>query len=177
MKFQLETKWLEPAEQEIPAELQPYATRSRLLAQGLLRHGIRSMQQAQSFLDPRFYQPSDPFDLPDMDKAVERLNRAIRNKERIGVWGDFDVDGQTSTTLLVSALRQLGVRFTTCRRAKEGHGVHLPALDTFLQQGLQIVLTCDTASTPAMVEFARQRGVDFIITDHPACPSFRAHAQ
>lgn len=173
MKFQLETKWLEPAEQEIPAELQPYATRSRLLAQGLLRHGIRSMQQAQSFLDPRFYQPSDPFDLPDMDKAVERLNRAIRNKERIGVWGDFDVDGQTSTTLLVSALRQLGVEvfYHIPVRAKEGHGVHLPALDTFLQQGLQIVLTCDTGIDASdAVEFARQRGVDFIITDHHSLP-------
>ncbi len=173
MKIQVETQWLEPVDQEIPEELQPFARRSPLLARGLLRQGIRSVDEAKAFLDPRCYRPSDPFDLPDMDRAVERLTRAIRKKETIGVWGDFDVDGQTSTTLLVSGLRSLGgqVRYHIPVRTREGHGVNLSSLERFLDEGVQVVLTCDTGiSAHQAVEFTRKRGVDFVITDHHVLP-------
>jgi len=181
LKYQVEIRWIEPITQAVPDELLSFASRSHLLTQGLLQRGIRNAQQAQAYLDPYYYQPSDPFDFPDMDKAVERLARAIGSKECIGVWGDFDVDGQTSTTLLVSALRQLGaeVRYHIPVRASEGHGIHHDAFADFLQQGVQLVLTCDTGiSASDAVEYACQLGIDFLITDHHTLPEMlpRAHA-
>lgn len=173
MKISVETRWLEPAAAEIPDELRPYADHSQRLAYGLLRQGIRSASKARAFLDPRCYQASDPFDLTDMDKAVGRLLRAIRAQECIGVWGDFDVDGQTSTTLLVSMLRQVGaqVKYHIPVRAREGHGINLANLERFLAEGVQLILTCDTGvSAHDAVEFARQRGIDFLITDHHTLP-------
>ena len=77
-----------------------------LVAETLARRGIVTAAAARAFLDPAAYTPASPFDLPDMDRAVERIRRAIRQRETIAVWGDFDVDGQTSTALLVSALQR-----------------------------------------------------------------------
>lgn len=173
MKIHIDTIWLEPVEQQVPEGLREAASRTPWLTRGLIRQGISTPEQARAFLDPHFYQPSDPLDLPDIGKAVDRLKRAIRGKEIIGVWGDFDVDGQTSTALLVSALRALGaeVRYHIPVRAREGHGIGLPALEQFLNQGVQLLLTCDTGiSAHAAVAHARQRGVDCIITDHHVLP-------
>lgn len=173
MKIQVETQWLEPVEQEIPAELLPFTIPTPLLARGLVRQGIRSVEEAFAFLDPRRYQTSDPFDFPEMDRAVERLVRAIQSRELIGVWGDFDVDGQTSTAVLVSSLRAVGgqIRYHIPVRAREGHGVNLAGLSEMINQGVQVLLTCDTGvSAHQEVEYARERGVDFIVTDHHVLP-------
>ena len=105
--------------------------------------------------------------------AVDRLLRAIQHGERICVWGDFDVDGQTSTTLLVACLRRLGaqVDFHIPVRASESHGVNLQVLSQILDGGVRLVLTCDTGiSAHAGGPGRRQRGVDLIISDHHDLP-------
>jgi single-stranded-DNA-specific exonuclease len=110
-----------------------------------------------------------------MERAVERLQAALRQREHILVWGDFDVDGQTATTLLVSTLRELGgrVSYHIPVRAQESHGVNLPVLQRLLETDgpPTVVLTCDTgiAAGPA-VAYASERHVDVIITDHHELP-------
>ncbi|MBA4400022.1 MAG: single-stranded-DNA-specific exonuclease RecJ, partial [Anaerolinea sp.] len=111
MKLNLPTRWIDPDPTlDIPAELLGGLGGNELLVRALVNRGITTWDQARGFLDPGFYQPADPFDLPDMQAAVDRLQTALRKGECIGVWGDFDVDGQTATSLLVGVLRGLGAR-------------------------------------------------------------------
>lgn len=140
-----------------------------LAAQTLVRRGLTSPEAARAFLDPKAYRPAPAYNLPGISAAAERIRKAIRERERICVWGDFDVDGQTSTTLLVQALTSLGadVTYHIPVREREGHGVNLPRLKVVLEAGAQLILTCDTGITAhEAVEFARRRGVDVVITDH-----------
>ncbi len=142
---------------------------NRLLAEALAQRGICSLEQAQAFLDPARYTQADPQDLPDLCKAADRIEQAIRAGERIGVWGDFDVDGQTSTTILVAGLRRLGADpfYYIPVRGRELHGIALTTLETFLDRGVQLLLTCDTGiSAHDAVDYAKSRDVDTVITDH-----------
>jgi len=167
--------WLETLEMDISAELLQIAGGQPLVAQALARRGYLDPVAARAFLDPACYSPADPRELPGMERAVERLQSALRQGEHILVWGDFDVDGQTATTLLVSTLRELGgqVSYHIPVRAQESHGVNLPVLKSLLETGNPptVVLTCDTgiAAHPA-IAFARERRVDVIITDHHELP-------
>jgi single-stranded-DNA-specific exonuclease len=104
-----------------------------------------------------------------MDVAVERLLEAIHKGEKICVWGDFDVDGQTATTTLVSCLRSLGgqVSYHIPLRETESHGVNIPALRRIIADGIDLLLTCDTGiSDHSAIAYANEQGVDVIITDH-----------
>jgi single-stranded-DNA-specific exonuclease len=143
-----------------------------LLAEMLARRGITDAGSARRFLDPAHYTPASPFDLPDMDRAVERVEHALRSGEHILVWGDFDVDGQTATSMLVEALRDLGGEVTYCIPLRaEGHGVHVPRLDAAIDNGARLILTCDTGiAAHTAVDHARARGIDVVITDHHQLP-------
>ena len=168
------TYWQEPTPVAVPDGLRSAVVGHPLVAELLARRGIQSPEAALAFLDPDRYIAAVPFDLPDMDRGVERLQQAMRGGQRIGVWGDFDVDGQTSTTLLVSTLQALGanVAFHIPVRDTEGHGVTVPALQRFLDQGIDVVLTCDTGvAANEAVAYAASRGVDFVITDHHDLPA------
>jgi len=165
--------WLEPRPIEIPEPLSAALGGHALVAQYLARKGITSVAAAERFLSAEAYAPASPADLPDIEGAVERLERAIGDRERILVWGDFDVDGQTSTTLLYSALRSLGARvaYHVPNRFSEGHGIHLPTLQRKLADGVDLLLSCDTGVTAhEAIDYAAERGVDAIITDHHALP-------
>jgi single-stranded-DNA-specific exonuclease len=167
--------WLETQEKEISAEPLQLAGGQRLVAQALLRRGYVDPAAARAFLDPAYYSPASPYELPGMDRAVERLQVALRRKEHILVWGDFDVDGQTATTLLVATLRELGgrVSYHIPVRAQESHGVNLPVLQSLLEESdpPAVVLTCDTGiSAQPAAEYAREQQVDLIITDHHELP-------
>ncbi len=167
-------EWIDPLPVDVPVELETVTGGNRLLGEALVRRGITTPIAAQAFLDPlQYYRPSAPEHLPDLEKAVERLRSALRNNERIGIWGDFDVDGQTATTLLVSALRQAGgeVTYYIPLRQRESHGVAPDAFKSFLGRGVQLVVTCDTGvDAHQAVAYATQQGVDFIITDHHTLP-------
>ena len=174
MKLKPATQWVEDDQpQPLPAELVEKLGGNELLVRALVNRGITSWQQAEGFLDPAHYQPANPFDLPDMDVAVRRLRNAIHNQECIGVWGDFDVDGQTATSLLVGVLRALGsqVKYHIPIRASESHGVNLIGLKQFLAEEVDLVLTCDTGITAhEAANYARDQGIDFIVTDHHSLP-------
>ena len=165
--------WLEPQAIDLPQDLQAAVGGHPLVAQVLARRGILTPAAAAAFLDPARYIPCPATALPGLSAAADRVEAAIRRQEPICVWGDFDVDGQTSTTVLVSTLRDLGaaVTFHIPVRARESHGVNLPVLSEILAGGARLVLTCDTGiDAHAAVDFARSRGVDFVITDHHALP-------
>ncbi len=165
--------WLEPRDISIPEALLSAVGGHPLVAVTLARRGIVDVQAARAFLDPEVYTPASPWDLPGMQVAVERLQRAIRQGESICVWGDFDVDGQTATALLVSVLRSLGAKssFHIPVREVESHGVNLPVLKKIIDGGAQLVLTCDTGiGAHEAVDYARERGVDVIISDHHDLP-------
>ena len=166
-------EWLDPKLVIVPDNLREAVGGHPLIAEHLVRKGIMTPSAITRFLSVEHYTPASPYELPDMDKAVDRLSRAIKNKESILVWGDFDVDGQTSTALLVSALRKLGARvnYHVPNRFTEGHGIHLETLKTYLDGGIDLLLTCDTGiSAHDAVDYANSRGVDVVITDHHALP-------
>ena len=166
-------RWKEPAPVDVPAALRDAVGGPPVLAETLVRRGYDTPERARAFLDPRHYRPAPPADLPDMACAADRIERALRDGERIGVWGDFDVDGQTSTTLLVETLRRLGADpvFHIPVRATESHGVGVEELRGFLDKGVTLMLTCDTGvDATESVEYAAGRGVDVIITDHHDLP-------
>jgi single-stranded-DNA-specific exonuclease len=124
-------------------------------------------------LDPDAYSPCSAEALPGLPTAADRLHDAVRRREAICVWGDFDVDGQTATTILVQTLRDLGaeVRFHIPVRETESHGVNLPNLARLISDGARLILTCDTGiAAHEAVTFARSKGVDMIITDHHELP-------
>jgi len=162
------TRWLNPSSVEIPASIADLGL-SPFLAQTLIRRGITTPEAIRSFLDPFSHPESTPYELPGMDAAVERILQAIQNKDPICIWGDFDVDGQTSTALLVQTLRGLGADITyhIPIRAVSSHGVHIPELNEIIDRGFKLILTCDTGiSAHEAVAHAKSRNVDFIITDH-----------
>ncbi|MBK8026460.1 MAG: single-stranded-DNA-specific exonuclease RecJ [Chloroflexi bacterium] len=164
--------WLEPSPIAPPDELIAAAGHP-LVAAALWRRGITTPDAARAFLDPDAYAPADPFDLPDMTQAVARIRRAIADREQIAVWGDFDVDGQTATALLVEGLTALRaqVAWHIPDRLSEGHGVHLPALSGLIDRGARVLVTCDTGiDAYSAIDYAKERGVDTIVTDHHQLP-------
>ncbi len=165
--------WLEPAPVTVPDELAQLVGHPPIIGELLVRRGMETTIAAREYLDPDRYRPASPFDLPDMDRAVERLYTAINRREKIAVWGDFDVDGQTSTALLVSALRGLNadVVYYIPSRQTEGHGVHVPSLTRLIESGVTLIITCDTGiSAHDAIDYAQSRGVDVIVTDHHHLP-------
>ena len=122
--------WLAPPDIAVPAALAVAVGGHPLVAQTLARRGAMTPAAAVAFLDPDAYIPTPPEALPGMARAVNRLWRAIRGGEPICVWGDFDVDGQTATVLLVGTLRDLGahVSYHVPVRETASHGVDLPNL-------------------------------------------------
>lgn len=166
-------RWIDPLPVSVPAALRDFVGGHPLVAETLVRRGFSTVDAARAFLDVRAYSPSPASDLPGLVHAVERIVPAIRDKERICVWGDFDVDGQTATTVLVETLRDLDadVFYHIPVRATESHGVKLPALQHVLDAGARLILTCDTGiDAHEAVDFANARGVDVVITDHHELP-------
>lgn len=170
-----------PESEQIVASLAAALGLHPLPARALARRGLSDLAAAQAFLDPLAYRPCPPEDLPDLPLAVERLLRALEAGEGILVWGDFDVDGQTATALLVGALRALAgpggerqIRYYIPVRAVESHGVGRAALEALLAAGPRpgLLLTCDTGiSDFEALEYARAQGIDVIVTDHHALVS------
>ena len=141
---------------------------SPFLAGILRRRDITDEQEAKAFLYPESFQTYyDPFLMKDMDRAVARIRRAIEASEKIVVYGDYDVDGITATTLLVRALRRLGavVDFYIPDR-QEGYGLHRESLQKLADDGAGLVVTVD-CGIAGTAEIDAMRGVlDLVVTDH-----------
>jgi len=152
---------------------------ARLLAQ----RGIDTPAKALPFLNPDLYQPAPPTALLGVETAANLLYEAIAHDQNILVWGDFDVDGQTSTALLVTALRTLAgddrVRFHVPNRIEESHGIKIDKLRAKLAEAdvpIHLLLSCDTgiAEAPA-VGFAKDQGLTVVVTDHHDFPAEFQH--
>ena len=166
-------RWIEPAPLEVPAALQEAVGGHPLVAQTLFRRGVTTIPAARSFLDPDAYTPVSGAELPDLEKAADILEAAIQAGKLICVWGDFDVDGQTATTLLVTTLQDLGARVTfhIPVRIRETHGLNLPVLEQLIDQGIELLLTCDTGiSDHEAVAYAKSRAIPILVTDHHDLP-------
>ena len=127
------------------------------------------MDAVPLFLDPDQYGEPDPFLFADMDKAVHRILRALMRGETIGVFGDFDVDGMTATTILSEGLSRLGATTVTFipNRFTQGHGLHASGVQYLKERGASVVITCDCGiSDLAEADKAAAMKVDLIVTDH-----------
>ena len=162
-------RWREPTEVNVPDDLRAAVGGHALIAERLARDGLTDPSVALAFLNSELYVPASPFDFPGMDRAVERLAKAIRQGQRILIWGDFDVDGQSATALLYSTLVRAGANasFHMPLRQGEGHGINPRKLREWLKNGVDLIITCDTGTTAYEgLEIAKSSGVDVIITDH-----------
>ncbi len=142
---------------------------SPVVAQVMLNRGLSDPQACSDFLRPSLKCLHDPAGIPGLTRAAERIARAIKDGERIVIYGDYDVDGITATAILWHAVRVLGGKadFYIPHRVDEGYGLNADAIAQLCDEGAKLILTVDcgvTAIEPAKI--ARARGVDLIITDH-----------
>ncbi len=151
----------------------PQATHGGYVAQLLWQRGIRTREQLASFLDPDAYEPTSPFAFKqEMKWAVRRLEQARREGEKVAIWGDFDVDGITSTSVLWEVLREFfphhgQLTYYIPNRLTESHGLNEGGIDKLVAWGTKLIVTCDTGSTNLKeIDYATRSGIDIIITDH-----------
>jgi single-stranded-DNA-specific exonuclease len=146
---------------------------SPVIAGMLLRRGLTDPEAASRFLHPERSGFYDPFLMKDMEKAVDRIRQAIANRERIMVYGDYDADGATSTSLMYLALRKAGgqVEYYIPDRFEEGYGLNGPAILQAKERGFDLIVTVDNGiSAVEEVRLARNLGLDLIVTDHHTPP-------
>lgn len=143
-----------------------------LVAATLCARGLTDLEEAKGLLSSGEDQLCDPFLMKDMDLAVARVSRALGNGEKIAIYGDYDVDGITSTCLLTHYLRAQGgdVCYYIPNRLSEGYGVNNEAVDRLAEQGVGLIITVDCGITAlSEVRYAASLGIDVIITDHHEC--------
>ena len=162
-------RWTIPEPDPRAAELARQLKVSAVTAQVLLNRGLAEPDAARAFLTPTLKQLHDPSLLAGLDAASDRIARAVRDKQRVVIYGDYDVDGITATSILWHALRALGgdVHYYVPHRLEEGYGLNADAVAEICDGGAKLIVTVDcgvTAVEPAKV--ARDRGVDLIVTDH-----------
>lgn len=169
-------KWiLKPTEDECSVrarELSRELSIGELLARILVLRGYGDKDSARAFLSCETALLHDPYLLKDMDAAVKRILDAVRNKEAITVYGDYDVDGVTSVSSLWTYLRGIGasVDYYIPNRASEGYGVSRAAIDALKESGTSLVITVDTGITAIEeTEYMKSLGIDAVITDHHRC--------
>ena len=145
----------------------------------LYNRNVRDIESAKKFIrlsDSCIY---DPFLIKDMDKAATRILKAVENGEKIVIYGDYDVDGVTSVSILYMYLSWLGSRpsYYIPGRAKEGYGVNNEAIDKISQEGASLIITVDTGITAFdEAKYANTLGIDMVITDHHECPELLPEA-
>ncbi len=170
----MKRRWkISPQNKELQRCLSSELNVSPLLAQLLINRGLVDSDKAFSFLSPSLQDLHDPFLLKDMGKACERLVKALKKGEKVAVYGDFDVDGVTATALLYSFLKEVGfdVDYYIPERLSEGYGLNCGALDIITHRDIRLVITADCGISNAdEVIFAKERGVDVIVTDHHEVP-------
>ncbi len=135
----------------------------------LVQRGIKSVEEAEKFFHPSLRDMHDPFLMPDMHKAVERLNKAMGKKERIMVYGDYDVDGTTAVALVYKYLRNYysNIEYYIPTRYDEGYGISRRSIDYAAAQGVKLIIILDCGiKAIEEIAYARTLGIDFIICDH-----------
>ncbi len=145
---------------------------SHILAKILTRRGADNPSDARWFLRSDELYLYNPFLLNDMDRAVERIKKAIDGKEKICVYGDYDVDGITATAVMYKYFlsKNCDVIYYIPKRLTEGYGMNNAALDKLAEQGVTLIVTVDNGITAnPEIEYARTLGIDVVVTDHHEC--------
>ena len=150
-------------------DLRRHVSCTETLASILLRRGIDDVDDAARFLDPKLLDLVEPSTLPDIDLAVDRIGRAIAERERVAIFGDYDVDGLASTCLLRDFFQLLDfpVRCRLPHRLREGYGLRDETVRDFAVEGTDLLITVDNGSSArAPIELARSLGIDVVVIDH-----------
>ena len=158
-----------PADEAAALELARELNTSVVTAQVLMNRGLVLPQACRSFLNPQLRDLADPMLIPGLPKAAERVAKAIKDKQKIVIYGDYDVDGITATSILWHAIKLLGgdVHYYIPHRVDEGYGLNSEAIVSLCEQGAGLIITVDCGVTAVEpVDAANQRGVDVIISDH-----------
>lgn len=168
-----ESKWLVKEQpSELVEEISTACGISRLVASLLINRKLTTKTAVESFLSKSIDGLFNPFLLPDMDKAVNRIKKAVNGKEHITIYGDYDVDGITSVSMLVLYFRSQGLKadFYIPDRTEEGYGINQNALEKIRSNGTTLLITVDSGITAINeARFAKELGLDLIITDHHEC--------
>ncbi len=154
---------------EIQKKLAEELSISPILAQLLVQREIYSFDEARNFFRPDLTDLHDPFLMADMDKAVERLTKAMQHNEKILIYGDYDVDGTTSVSLVYKFLKQFysNVDFYIPDRYNEGYGISIQGIDFAAENNFKLVIALDCGiKAVEKVKYANTKGVDFVICDH-----------
>ncbi len=142
---------------------------SPVLCRMLMSRGITTAEEVRKFFRPQLHDLHDPFLMKGMDKAVERLNQAMGNRERIMIYGDYDVDGCTAVALVYRFLQQFysNIEYYIPDRYDEGYGVSIQGVDLAASHGVKLIIVLDCGIKAVdEIQYAKDNGIDFIICDH-----------
>ncbi len=142
---------------------------SPILGRLLVQRGITEVEEARKFFRPQLHDLHDPFLMKDMDIAVERLNKAMEKKERILIYGDYDVDGTTAVSLVYKFIQQYysNLDYYIPDRYEEGYGISKKGIDYAAEMGVSLIIVLDCGiKAVEEITYAREKGIDFIICDH-----------
>lgn len=167
------SKWnylpLTSEEQKLETALAKKFVNSQSLSQLLIQRGITSIEETEKFFNPSLSDLHDPFLMPDMDKAVNRLNKALGTKEKIMIYGDYDVDGTTSVALVYKYLQNYysNIVYYIPTRYEEGYGISIKSIDYATEIGVKLIIVLDCGIKAIdEIKYAKDNGIDFIICDH-----------
>lgn len=169
-------KWKQPEQTEnqpLIQELSKELSYSELFISLCLQRGLDTKEKIDSFLHPNEERVYDPFLIHDMERATERIVAAVENGEKIVIYGDYDADGVTSTSVLVETLEMIGanVDFYIPNRFTDGYGPNTKAFERLIDEGCQLIVTCDNGvSGHEAIKRAKELGVDVVVTDHHELP-------
>ena len=166
----MEKNWkIKETNNKIVQELSESLGVSRTIANLLVFRGITTYDEAKYFFRPDFSHFHKPFLMKDMQKAVSRIQKAIRNNEKIMVYGDYDVDGTTSVAMMYTFLLTItnNIEFYIPCRYKEGYGISLQGIDYAKENNCSLIISLDCGiGAVQQIDYAREKGIDFIICDH-----------
>ncbi len=169
MQFKWNYEPLTPDRQQAARELADKIGMSPVMAGLLIQRGIKTESAAKRFFRPMLNELIDPFLMNDMDVAVDRLNDAMGRKERIMVYGDYDVDGCTAVALVYKFLQQFysNIDYYIPNREEEGYGVSKKGIDYAAETGVKLIIVLDCGiKAVEEIAYAKEQGIDFIICDH-----------
>ena len=169
----METKWIlhQPVDKQQVDEIVKVLNIDENLATLLVQRGITNYEEAKTFFRPSLSQLHDPFLMKDMDKAVDRVLRAINEGEKVLIYGDYDVDGTTAVAVVYTYLKPFfkkkKIEFYIPDRYEEGYGISFKGIDYAAENGFKLVIALDCGiKANERIDYANERGVDFIICDH-----------
>ena len=168
----IEKRWVvkPQGERSVVESLASQLRMSPVLANLLVQRGIDTVEKAQKFFSPSLRDLHDPFLMKDMERAVERIEKAVKTGEKVMIYGDYDVDGTTAVALVYKFLSQIGHKnllFYIPDRYVDGYGISIRSIDHAVRKGVTLVIALDCGiKAVEKVAYAKEKGVDFIICDH-----------